>query len=173
MGAAAVFALATSSAEAQTSGNEGPPAPQTDAQPGGSSSAGAKPTQAPGRNLVEGRVLSASQSQVLLKNQADQKQISLNVHPSTPVVIGGLHKSVKDLQPGMDVHAAYQMVNGQPEAVEIQVQPLAPGEKEYQPGSSGASQSGNSQPNDVTGSQPSGSTGSQPGNAGGGSGTSP
>ncbi len=135
MGTAAVLMLAASAVAAaqQQSSTEGQGtgSAQAGAGPGGGASSSQAPTQAPGRNIVEGRVVRKSSNQLVLKEPIKGNNIILQVDPKTPVVIGGLQKSIKDLEPGMDVHAAYDVVNGQPRAVEIQMQPLAPGEKEY------------------------------------------
>ena len=69
---------------------------------------------------VRGRVVSAGSDQVQVRT-SDQDVMSLKITDSTLVRLNGQEASLNQIQPGSDVRASYQMVDGQAKALQIDV----------------------------------------------------
>jgi hypothetical protein len=67
---------------------------------------------------VQGSVIGASGNMLSLRT-SDAQRIDLNVSDSTAVTLDGRSASVAQLQPGEDVRASYQMVDGRAQALRI------------------------------------------------------
>jgi uncharacterized protein (DUF3084 family) len=68
---------------------------------------------------VNGKVFQASRD--TLKVRAGDQDMSLKLSDSTAITVDGKPSSPRDIQPGSDVRASYQMVDGQATALKVDV----------------------------------------------------
>jgi len=68
---------------------------------------------------VQGKAVSASNGELLLR-APDQGDLRLKTNDSTAVIVDGKSASLDQIQPGQDVRASYQVVDGQPIALKIE-----------------------------------------------------
>ena len=68
---------------------------------------------------INGKVFQASSDE--LKVRAGDREMALKVNDSTAVTVDGRPASTAQIQPGSDVRASYQMVDGQATALKIDV----------------------------------------------------
>ena len=68
---------------------------------------------------IDGKVFQASSDQ--LKVRSGDREMALKVNDSTAVTVDGKPSSTAQIQPGSDVRASYQMVDGQATALKIDV----------------------------------------------------
>ena len=71
------------------------------------------------KHELTGQVLSAADDSVQVRT-SDAQVLNLKVSDSTSVLLNGQSASAKQLTPGSDVRASYQLVDGQPRAVRIE-----------------------------------------------------
>ena len=89
-------------------------------QAGTGSAAGAAPQA--GSETVSGRVIRASEDEVVLQRGSGERELRLSVGPGTAVKRNGERASVTELQEGTEVRASYTVQDGgRPVATEIQV----------------------------------------------------
>ena len=69
---------------------------------------------------VEGRAVSAANNELMVRS-SDQGDLRLKVNDSTSVNVDGKMGSLDQIKPGSDVRASYQLVDGQPTALTIEV----------------------------------------------------
>lgn len=69
---------------------------------------------------LEGQVLDAQQDRIRVRS-GDKKDLTLNVGDNTSVRVDGRLSSPARIQPGDDVRASYQLVDGKARALEIDV----------------------------------------------------
>jgi len=69
---------------------------------------------------VRGRAVSANKDEVLLRS-SDQGDVRLKLNDSTSITVDGKMGTGEEIQPGEDVRATYQVIDGQPTAVKIDV----------------------------------------------------
>ena len=69
---------------------------------------------------VEGQALSAGNNELMVRS-SDQGDMRLKVNDSTAVNVDGKLGSLDQIKPGSDVRASYQLVDGQPMALTIEV----------------------------------------------------
>jgi uncharacterized membrane protein YqiK len=70
--------------------------------------------------IVRGQAVSATKDQLLLRS-SDQGDVRLKVNDSTAVTVDGQMGTTDQIQPGEDVRASYQVIDGQATAVKIEV----------------------------------------------------
>jgi len=73
---------------------------------------------------INGKVFQASSDQ--LKVRAGDQELALKVNDATAVTVDGKPSSTAQIQPGSDVRASYQVVDGQPTALKIDVKSNLP-----------------------------------------------
>jgi hypothetical protein len=76
---------------------------------------------------IRGRVVQAQGSQLQVRTE-DQEMLQLDVTDATSVKLNGQSASVSQIQPGADVRASYQMVDGKAKALEIDATSKASGQ---------------------------------------------
>lgn len=76
---------------------------------------------------LEGRVMQASGDEIQVRT-SDQQLVKLDVTDSTSVNFNGRSGKISQVQPGSDVRASYQLIDGKAKALQIDVMP-APGDK--------------------------------------------
>src|SRR5205807_671224 len=69
---------------------------------------------------VRGQALSASKDELVVRS-SDQGDLRLKLNDSTAVTVDGQLGSPDQIKPGQDVRASYQVIDGQPTAVKIDV----------------------------------------------------
>src|SRR2546421_6143805 len=69
---------------------------------------------------VSGRAVSASSDEVLVRS-SDQGDLRLKLNDSTAITVDGRMGKVDDIKPGGNVRAAYQVIDGQPTALRLDV----------------------------------------------------
>ena len=69
---------------------------------------------------IEGQVSSASTEDLTVRS-ASQGDVQLKLNDSTAIMIDGQKGTAMDIQPGSDVRASYQMVDGKATAVRLEV----------------------------------------------------
>lgn len=69
---------------------------------------------------LEGRVLEASSDQLQVRT-ADQQLVKLDVTGTTAIRLDGRSGTVSQIQPGSDVRASYQLIDGKAQALQIDV----------------------------------------------------
>ena len=68
---------------------------------------------------IDGKVFQASSDS--LKVRAGDRDMNLRLNDSTAITVDGKSSSAQQIQPGSDVRASYQMVDGQAQALKIDV----------------------------------------------------
>lgn len=81
---------------------------------------------------VEGRVVQANAQQLQVRTQ-DQGLMNLQITDSTAINLNGRSGSVDQIQPGSDVRASYQMIDGKAKALQIDVTSTQPDQNQQQP----------------------------------------
>ena len=67
---------------------------------------------------VSGQAVSANKDEILLRS-SDQGDVRLKLNDSTSITVDGKMGTGEQIQPGEDVRATYQLIDGQPVAVKI------------------------------------------------------
>jgi hypothetical protein len=73
---------------------------------------------------VSGRLVSAGNGQIAVRTD-DQQTLNLGIGDNTAVILDGRQASPSQLQPGADVRASYQMVDGHAQALRIRARSSA------------------------------------------------
>jgi hypothetical protein len=70
--------------------------------------------------IVRGQAVSATKDEVLLRSPS-QGDVRIKVNDSTAITVDGQMGTTDQIQPGEDVRASYQLIDGQATAVKIEV----------------------------------------------------
>jgi hypothetical protein len=70
---------------------------------------------------LRGTLVSTQGDSLQVKDTSDNQLMQLQVSDSTAITLNGQTAQVSQLQPGSDVRASYQMVDGQAKALKIDV----------------------------------------------------
>ena len=81
---------------------------------------------------LEGRVMQASGDEIQVRT-SDQQLVKLDVTDSTSVNFNGRSGKISQVQPGSDVRASYQLIDGKAKALQIDVMPASGDKAAAQP----------------------------------------
>lgn len=104
---------------------------------------------------VSGRAVSAGNGEVLVRS-ADQGDLRLKLSDSTAITVDGRMGKVDDIRPGGNVRASYQVIDGQPTALRVDVT----NRSSTSGSTSGSSTDPNASSNDSSSSSPTGTSSS-------------
>jgi hypothetical protein len=96
---------------------------------------------------VQGMALGADGNTLRVRS-SDQGDLRLKLTDSTAITVDGRQGSVNDIQPGSDVRASYQVIDGQPTAVKLDVT------SKNKPARSGSTSTSDQSPGSGTSDQP-------------------
>jgi hypothetical protein len=85
---------------------------------------------------VAGTAVEANNDAVLVRSR-DRGDLRLKLNPSTAISVDGKQGNATEIQPGSDVRASYQVIDGDPTAVKLDVKSKIKAKKTKTPSSSG------------------------------------